>query len=238
MDSSDVAWFKRQPKHWNLTPEKFEQCLEWLENSCEHQVPSLDALLTQSFVQDLQFNAIEAIFDHWLDKRLMGKQKLLFHVRKEANQKRSKLLKSDDPYVAFRQCQIKMHTRKNRAADQENYVRMLLGRKEMYNYLRGAMKLKQNALKKLQVVKMKLAMFEEQTKSQNFIETHITFPYNFSINELSFQDYFVDFEDSEDSEEEICGDVSLEIEDKEDFIFKPRKECQYFSVRCLSRCFD
>jgi enhancer of polycomb-like protein len=223
MDLIDVLWMKRQPKSWNLTPVKFEQLMEWLENSSELQVPTIDALISQPFVKDLELNVIEEIYDHWLEKRLVGKQKLLCRVKKENKRKRTKALK-DDPYVAFRQCPEKMHTRKNRAVDHENFIKMLKRKKDMQNYMKTAARLIQSETRKLQAFKLKLAMFEDQYRSGNFDEQMLTPSMN---NESSCNVY-----SDEESDIEMREEVLIEVNVKEDFTFKPNQACKYFAVSC------
>lgn len=202
--------------------------MEWLETSSELQVPSLEALLSQSFTKDLHFHIVEEVYDHWLEKRLVSKQKLLYRVKKESKRKRSKLLKADDPYVAFRECIQKMHTRKNRAADHENYIKMLRSKKEMQQYMKAAMSLKQKETKKHEALKTKLAMFEDQYRKRNFDEPLMTTPVKF-IDDEDVLDY-VESEESE-SEEEVCEEVPIEVDAKTDFSFKPRPGCHYLAVR-------
>lgn len=230
IDSCDSLWIAKQP-NWNLSLDMFERVMEWLENSSELQVPTLDALLTQPFVKNIKFNTIEEIYDHWLEKRLECKQKLLHRVKKESKRKRSKLHKSDDPYIAFRQCPEKMHTRKNRAADHENYIKMLHRKREMLQYMKAAQGLRRTEKKKNQALKMKLAMFEDQYRTRNFLEPLLTPPVEFfDILALS------ESEESE-SEAEMCEETSIELEDKETFNFDRRRGCQYYAVMNLVSSF-
>lgn len=222
MDSYDQSWLSKQPK-WRLAPEKFERCMEWLENECELQVPSHDSLLLQPFVRELEFDVVEGIYDHWLDKRLTGKQKLLHRVKQESKRKRpSKLLKLEDPYVAFRQCQEKMHTRKNRAVEHENYVKMLRGRQEIYQWWRYIVKQRNDQLKKLQIAKAKLAMFEEQFRTRNFFESHL------KLMERELEGVFEN--DSDELIDEMYADSSFERDEDNRFEFVPRAGCFYHAV--------
>ena len=87
MDSNDIAWMQKQPKHWKLSVEMFERIIEWLENECERNVPSLEALLSQPFVKDISFFICEAVYDYWLERRLVGKRRLLYRVKQENAQR-------------------------------------------------------------------------------------------------------------------------------------------------------
>lgn len=201
--------------------------MEWLENSSELQVPSLKSLLSQPFAKMMKLNIVEEIYDYWLEKRLSSKQRLLHRVKKESKRKRTKMQKADDPYVAFRQCQEKMHTRKNRAADHENYVKMLRQRREINQYLKYALRSKQMESRKHQAVKMKLAMFEDQYRNRNFIEPHLI-PVKFFENETNFQGEILGHQESDtESDEEMYEDVYA----MGDFTFNRRNDCQFYLVR-------
>lgn len=73
------------PKHWNLSLEKFEKAIEFLEGNCVGHVPRLDELESRSIVASHQ---AEAIYDFWLDKRLANKTPLVFQLKKEIKPRR------------------------------------------------------------------------------------------------------------------------------------------------------
>lgn len=135
----------------------------------------------------------------------------------------------EDPYVAFRVCQEKMHTRRNRSADQEKYVKMLQWRKEMSIWLKFSEKLRQVASKKLQAQKLKLAVFEEQFRSQTFIEPRMTC--SVKLADFEIQRDFLDLSKNDESEEDEIEETPLEVEEENEFEFKARVGCQYYAVR-------
>lgn len=122
-----------------------------------------------------------------------------------------------------------MHTRKNRSADQENYVKMLRWRKEISNWLKFGEKLRQRETKKFQAEKLKLAVFEEQFRSQNFIEPHMTCSVKFS--DYGIQRDFLDLDKTDESEEDDIEEAPMEVEKENEFEFITKEGCQYHAVR-------
>lgn len=128
LDSDDDQWLQKQPKKLNLTPNKFEEYFEFLEENSRNQVPSFFDFYT-SFKSNRPIEALEKVFDYWLDKRLNNEGKKLIPELKSATKACSK--KIIDPYIAFRPCREKMFLRKNRHLDRENYVKMIRLRDQM-----------------------------------------------------------------------------------------------------------
>lgn len=100
----------------SLTVEKFEQTMEFLEENSRKKVPSLDMLMSRKLTKKRE---AEAIFQYWVDKRLKTRKRLIPEF------KRMEKPGSHDPYVAFRPCEEKIKTRKNRAAEYNKYSMLL-----------------------------------------------------------------------------------------------------------------
>lgn len=78
--------------------------------------------------------ALEKVYDYWLDKRLSKNGRKLIPEMKKIEKIKAK--HKFDPYVAFRPCREKMFLRKNRHADRENYIKMLRLREQMQSNVR------------------------------------------------------------------------------------------------------
>ena len=72
-----------------------------------------------------------AVYDYWLNKRLLREHALIPSVKSEKRDGTS----DRDPYVAFRRRTEKMQTRKNRKNDEHSYEKMLLLNRDMIKSL-------------------------------------------------------------------------------------------------------
>lgn len=122
MDQDDETWLRKVSSFWKLTAGQFEKAIEFLETA-QDLAPTLLDLESQSIVEE---QVAEKIYDYWIDKRLATKHKLIFTTKKETKTYAGRKKGPLDPYVVFRQNPDKVHTRKNRAKDNENYLKMLL----------------------------------------------------------------------------------------------------------------
>lgn len=168
MDLEDQQWLDEQSKKLNLTPEKFEKAIEFLEANCVYVVPTLDDLEDQSI---FGYREAELIYDYWIDKRLKYKKSITFQLKKE-NKSRgigSRKLNHEDPYISFRHCPEKVRTRKNRLKDYENYMKMLNLRNQLAAELEHFKTSKiAREQEKHNKIKLKLKNFEARYKSRNF----------------------------------------------------------------------
>lgn len=120
MDLEDQHWLQKNEK---ISPEKFEEVIEFLEKKSLFKVSSLEELRAHEIVDKLES---EEIYDYWLDKRLRTKQKMLFDIKRASESKKvSRKLAQRNPYIVFHQMNDRIHTRKNRLRDKENYLEML-----------------------------------------------------------------------------------------------------------------
>lgn len=117
MDSGDEAWMNSQ-RRLNLTPLQFEEMMDRLEKSSGQTVVTLHeakALLKQDDEVSI------AVYDYWLNKRLIQQHPLILSVKTE-NRVGSA---ANNPYIAFRRRTEKMQTRKNRKNDETSYEKMV-----------------------------------------------------------------------------------------------------------------
>lgn len=128
VDQEDENWLEKQPRAWKLTADNFEKAIQFLEIRSTNEVPSLSKLVSQSIVKE---DVAEAIYDYWVEKRLNGKKRLMFATKKEQKSREGRRRSLIDPFVVFRDNPDKVHTRKNRAKDNENYLKMLKLRIDM-----------------------------------------------------------------------------------------------------------
>ena len=169
MDLEDEKWISNIPAYWKLTPDKFELVMHWLEESTVNHVPKLSELQAQPFSRRFKLGVLDVIYDYWLEKRLRGKQKLIFQLKKiPKHPNKHRLRLQEDPYVAFTQREAKMHTRKNRAQDEMNYMKMLQIRQSLTNELLRSLEVLQNEKRKNRFVRMKFDNFKNQYLSGNF----------------------------------------------------------------------
>lgn len=105
----------------------------------------------------------ELIYDYWIDRRLKTMAKLTFLVKTEGSSRKHK-----DPYVAFRPCLEKMITRRNRANDYQEYLKMLLARRDLASDLESCQQMTQEQAMKHCWLKQMACIFEAQYHSENF----------------------------------------------------------------------
>lgn len=169
------------PKELKLTSEKIEEVMQFLETNCVGTVPTLDELDAQSIVGSRE---AEAIYDHWLNKRLKHKKPLTFELKKEQKHQRgvnNRKRNHEDPYISFRQCPEKMHTRKNRLKDNENYIKMLQLRNDLLGTLEDAEVSKLTRQQEHKILKLNLENFETRYRSGNFNYAKLTIVANSSM---------------------------------------------------------
>lgn len=160
----------------------------------------------------------EAIFDYWLDKCLSEKSKLTIQLKREVKNQWVKNIK--DPYVAFRKCLDKINTRKNRAQDHANYVKMLDCRRQLASaaaYYEGVLKCD---IEHRKFVETQMEIFEEQYQNESFC-------IDFLYNKMNTSQQYLD-DASEDLDSSTAGMKASE--DDHGFSFKRRADCQYFKV--------
>jgi hypothetical protein len=221
MDSEDSNWLNNLPSCVSLSPDNFERAMEYLELNCLNKVPKLDELEAQPFVkQKMSGTAVSLLYDYWLEKRLRDRKKLMFNLKREdeKTQRTKKETKADDPYVVFRQCHEKMHTRKNRALDQENYMKMLKYRRRIVDCREERKMDIRIEQKKSNLLKRKLEEFKRQYESRHFGTDFL------SVNVTSDNESEHEPED-ENHKESYEGDAD------DYFAFQPQSDCSYFAVR-------
>lgn len=220
-------WIKHQPTAWKLTPELFEQVIEYLEVSCARQVPQLDDLLTQSFCKHQDKDGLAASYDYWLDRRLREKKKLCYYVKTKDDRVRRNKKFVVDPYVAFRQGLEYRHTRRNRAAEHKDYIRMLQLRRELAVDVKFLKTKKIEAETEREVRALKFRTFERLYRNGIFGSRLVTpsVPINSSLSD------FVAEPEKASTIQDEAQDVGSATVDEGKFSFKPSKGCQYYKVR-------
>lgn len=168
MDNEDHQFLQSQPTSFNLTAEYVEKYMEFLENNSKMQVPTFDQFKS-SFYTHRPLQALEKVYDYWLDKRLKlnGKQLMCTHKSFENSVKKGKKL---DPYVAFRPCSEKIFLRKNRKVQRFNYLKMLQIRATMLDNVK---KCREDLLKKRlqhEILKKKYEKFENAYQMRYYNE--------------------------------------------------------------------
>lgn len=105
--------------------------MEFLEQNSKIKVPPITEFYTY-FRCHRPLEALEKVYDYWLEKRLKLVGKRLIPELKKGDTKKPLNVKIKfDPYVAFRPCREKMFLRKNRQLDRENYIKMYRLRKKL-----------------------------------------------------------------------------------------------------------
>ena len=220
IDSNDQRWLESMAKiGMKLKPESFERAIEFLEVNCnDGKVKALEDLRAQKIVK---YREDEAIYDYWLDRRLKDNEKLMLCVKQREKSRRRKV---DDPYVAFRQCDEKMSTRKNRDIDHHNYIQMLKERAELKATLDSCERcVNYEAVQDL-LVKQKLAHFKVEYKSKMFRDEFLLQRLDWNqLNEQNVLDYH---EQNSIIEEAEDSDVALQMES----LFDRQEGCEYHKV--------
>lgn len=231
VDSEDWEWIRKQPQCWKLSADDLEQAIEFLEINSIRRVPSIEFLITQPFMKQKSMDAIEAIYDYWIDKKfkaIKAKTKLWFHLkRQEEKQKSSRSLRgiiNEDPYIAFRQCPEKMHTRRNRAMDQLNYFKMLELRRGMMRTVKTVKTMALEEQAKRDMLKLKTKLFEYQYRNRAFHDDVFMPPIERPASLMDFN-MTCHQKDDDDRIEEIS--VGIEMDD---FELKRRAGCEYLNV--------
>lgn len=217
VDWSDELWISEQPKQWNLSVDAFEEVFEFLELHSDQRVPSLDELIAQRIPQ-LKEAALTALYDYWLDKRLKEKSRLMSAVKTKDKKLKAKNAQ-EDPYVAFRQCQEKMHLRKNRDSDHKSYVKMLQLRAGLAAVTKRLQVEAQAASVKRDMLRLKLAIFEAQYRSGRWCD-------DFLEHREVHSDVVTHQTVKDERYEENPGTDDI----TEVFPFLPQPDCEYFEV--------
>lgn len=224
MDLADQLWLEeKQPTISKLTPELFERAIEYLEMNCDRRVPSLEDLESQPFRKSHNKEVLADIFDYWLEKRLKERTKLYYKVKTKDQRLRRTHKIVVDPYVAFRHCQEIRHTRRNRAAEHRNYIKMLQLRRGLAPDVKFLRSKALEAEVSHALLKFKCSLFEVQYRIGNFDSQLASGTFAIQSN---LKDLPVENGHSSDSEEQI-----VEVDDERKFQFKPREGSKYFLVR-------
>lgn len=160
-DTADTSWLEswtRDHSGTSLTVENFEKTMEFLEDNSQETVPSIDMLNLRKFTKKREAGAI---YDYWLDKRLKTRKRLVPHF------KRGGKWRSFDPFVAFRPCEEKMRTRKNRAADHNKYSKLLKIRSWLDGYANSLKDMRNQEIQRHNSLVQKLYEFSAQYKSNS-----------------------------------------------------------------------
>ncbi|CRK90586.1 CLUMA_CG004288, isoform A [Clunio marinus] len=222
MDSDDQQWLQKQQQvHLKINPINFEKVIEYLENNSISDVPTLDSVIKE-LAPIYGFEALEEIYDYWLDKRTKHKQKLIFRVKHHEKYKfNSSKTVVEDPYVAFRECVDKMHTRKNRLNDQANYMKMLEIKRGLEKDARMLKSVLITEQTKHDLLYLKSKIFEAQYYNKTFNERFLENSAIVNIQMVFSKNYKID-----DNKKDNYQFQELEKE-KEEFDFKRLANCDY-----------
>lgn len=218
MDNEDEKWVNDKPDYWLLTPIQFEEVMQWLEQNCRIKVPTLNELYAQKFSKKFALGVLDKIYDYWVDKRLQARAKLMFNLKELPKQKLK--IVQDDPYLAFFPREAKMHTRKNRTLDEQNYMKMLRLRDQMAEDLADIAYEVKIRKKQNMKLKCKLELFIKRYECEEF--TNI--PDSFMIASQSFAN---DIEANTVDNENQSSDSSMD----ESFDFSRMHEATFHKVR-------
>lgn len=220
-DTSDINWIEKQPKEWQPTLPKFEKAIAFLEVNSIVKVQTLEEFQAQVPIK-LRRHESEAIYDYWLNKRLSTKQKLMYRLKKQQKNK-SFRLQHLDPYIVFREIPDKVHTRKNRARDKENYMIMLKYRRELHADVENYKQKSLHEQNRHQALKDKFKLFRREYKE-------LTSYRDFS-REKDFSDNFPllpsKMIEVEKPRKEVSDTESADEDNNHSFSFTPQSDCQY-----------
>ncbi|XP_075219452.1 enhancer of Polycomb [Lycorma delicatula] len=156
MDSEDEAWVNAQVKTLDITPLKFEEMMDRLEENSGHSVVTQsEAKLLLKEDDDL----IIAVYDYWLNKRLKTQQPLIPTVKTEAHRSSNS---NNNPYVAFQRRTEKMQTRKNRKNDETSYEKMVKLRRDLRRALTLLELVKRRENTKRELLHLTIEIFEKR----------------------------------------------------------------------------
>lgn len=164
-DTDDLSWLeiwsKEHPKS-TLSMEKFEMAMYFLEKRFLTKVPTLEMLTEKKIAKRLES---EAIYDYWQEKLLKNGGPLIPQLKRRLEKPGSY-----DPYVAFRSWfpEQPVKTRKNKATDRSNYVKLLKIRAWLKNDLHDLKQKKSNDIQAQKTLVYKLQEFNAQYKSHCF----------------------------------------------------------------------
>lgn len=213
LDDEDERWLSQLPQDCRPTDLEFERGIAYLERSANKNVPTFIEFKSQLIVDHAM---AELIYDYWIDRRLKTKAKLIFLVKTEDRPRKHK-----DPYVAFRPCLEKMITRRNRANDYQEYLKMLKVRRDLAIDLESCQQVTHEQTTKHCLLKQMACIFESQYHSENF-EMDQPQP---DLDAWDMQE--MRLEDSSKPTE-----TSSEVDDTEtNFDFRRNAGSEYFKVR-------
>ncbi|KAL7306312.1 hypothetical protein TKK_0001740 [Trichogramma kaykai] len=161
MDSEDENWVASQSRKMDITALQFEEMMDRLEKSSGQKVVSLSeakALLKED--DDL----IIAVFDYWLNKRLITQHPLLLSVKTEQRVG----MAANNPYLAFRRRTEKMQTRKNRKNDETSYEKMLKLRRDLSRAVTLLEMVKKREKTKREYLHLTIEIYEKRYQAQDF----------------------------------------------------------------------
>jgi hypothetical protein len=223
LDSDDDRWINTQPKKYNLSHNKFETFFEFLEQNSKNKVPPFIEFYTY-FKSHRPLEALEKVYDYWLDKRLSRNGNKLIPEMKKVEKITAK--NKFDPYVAFRPCREKMFLRKNRHVDRENYVKMLRLREQMLANVRMWKNFMIQKRVEHQQATHQFNTFLEQYRKKNFYELYASDTPMFNTEEI-FNDLKSKIDDVSLSDN--FQDVTLDEVKEMDFTINPSNK--YHKVR-------
>lgn len=219
LDDEDERWLNQIPQEYRPSNSAFERGIAFLERSANKKVPTFLEFRAQIFVEN---ETADLVYDYWIDRRLKTKEKLTFLVKTKESSRKHK-----DPYVAFRPCVEKMTTRKNRANDYQEYLKMLKVRRDLANDLKFWQEVKHEQATKHCWLKQMACIFESQYHSENF--------------EMDQPQPCFDAWDRQEMSLEETSNVTetlSEVNDTEThFDFRRNADSEYFKVR-MRNCYE
>ncbi|KAL7037079.1 hypothetical protein ACKWTF_009062 [Chironomus riparius] len=238
-DSEDDEWLKMTGETLKLTHDEFEKYMEYLENkSAETKtVPSISDI-TSHFNKRSACIGTEATYDYWLNKRIQSNGKYLLHSLKKEDLKPG-IKHKFDPYIAFRACRERMHLRKNRSRDYENYIKMLDIRDSIEECLKFY---KTNAFcerTKHELLVLRFATFKDQyntkTFNSSYLEKEVQTNTEFLLKDLKENRIGCDINSTKSLSNELkVGDSDeypININEHEMFPFNRLTGCEYHDIR-------
>lgn len=232
-DSCDLHWLQEQPKEWQLTVELLEDAFEFLETNCDRRVPKLEELRSHMCLKDIAYEAETAMYDYWIDKRLKEKTRLTFLVKTCDNKQRNKRsILGEDPYVAFRNCVEKMHTRRNRSIDHDSYMEMLRIRRQLALKLKLVKAISLDQKVNQEMNKLKLAVFKAQYTSKAFNLQQFFEPPNVTLAK-DFDFFKCSNPNDEVAERQSRCSTRFSVSDdfsSHEFTFERKAGCEYYKV--------
>ncbi|XP_039287854.1 enhancer of polycomb homolog 1 [Nilaparvata lugens] len=161
MDSEDEAWLNTHANKIDITPLKFEEMMDRLENN-GHIITQYEA---KSLLNEDDDIIIGVLYDYWLEKRLKNQQPLIPKVKTEAHLVGNAY---NHPYLAFRRHDKTLHTRKKQKNRESSYQKMIKLRRDLMRAVKLLDLVKRRETSKKNLLQLTIDIFEKRYQASDF----------------------------------------------------------------------